>query len=103
MRRPEPAAQRAVERIGRSSPTAVSVTLEALRRAGRLATLRDALNLELAIATATWSSHDFLEGIRAQVIDKDPGPVWSPRDIRCTRYSGTSLLSMNRSDGALPR
>jgi enoyl-CoA hydratase len=75
---PEPLAQQAARRITANSPAAVSVTLRALRQAGQLPTLRAALDLELRLSAAALRSHDLVEGIRAQVIDKDRAPRWSP-------------------------
>jgi enoyl-CoA hydratase len=67
--------------IASRSPTAVSVTLEAVRRAGALATLEDVLVQEYRTSCAALSSHDLVEGIRAQLIDKDRKPKWSPASL----------------------
>lgn len=79
--RPEPAAREAAQRIAANSPLAVSVTLRALRRARGLTALRDVLDQDLRAAAAAFGSHDLREGIRAQVIDKDRSPRWSPPDL----------------------
>jgi enoyl-CoA hydratase len=60
------------------SPISVSVALEALRRAANLDTLEDVLRQEYRTSTSALRSHDLVEGIRAQVIDKDRNPNWSP-------------------------
>jgi len=69
------------EVIAAKSPTAVSVTLEALRRAANLPSLEAALAQELSVSLHSLSSHDFREGIRAQVIDKDRQPKWQPATL----------------------
>jgi enoyl-CoA hydratase len=79
--RTEPGAARAAERITMNSPIAVSVTLRALRQARRLPTLRDVLDQDLRISTAALDSHDLVEGIRAQLVDKDHQPHWSPPTV----------------------
>jgi len=79
--RPEPAAQAALERIGRNSPTSVKLTLRALRRARRFARLAPCLDMELTLASLCLRRHDFAEGIRAAVIDKDRNPQWSPASL----------------------
>ncbi|HRN29118.1 MAG TPA: enoyl-CoA hydratase/isomerase family protein, partial [Terrimesophilobacter sp.] len=56
------------------SPTAVSVTLEALRRARGLGSLEEALAQEFRVSLRSIQQPDFLEGVRAQVIDKDRNP-----------------------------
>ncbi|MGD0062759.1 MAG: enoyl-CoA hydratase/isomerase family protein [Streptosporangiaceae bacterium] len=78
---PDPAAQRAARQILGNSPTAVTVALRAVRRARQLATLREELDQELRISAAALDSADLVEGIRAQVIDKDRQPSWSPATL----------------------
>ena len=63
------------------SPIALSVTLESIRRAARLETLEDVLIQEYRVSCASARSHDFVEGIRAQLVDKDRNPAWSPADL----------------------
>jgi enoyl-CoA hydratase len=72
------AANDAAELIATRSPIALAVTLEAAHRAGRLETLEGVLVQEYRTSCAAFKSHDFVEGIRAQVIDKDRRPKWSP-------------------------
>ena len=72
------AAQDAADIIASRSPIAVSVTLEAVRRAAGLESLEDALVQEYRVSCAALRSHDFVEGIRALLIDKDKNPQWSP-------------------------
>ncbi|MEU3349603.1 enoyl-CoA hydratase/isomerase family protein [Streptomyces sp. NPDC006700] len=73
----EPAAKEAAETLLTKSPTALKVTLTALRRARRLGSLEAVLDQEYRVSCATLSSPDLVEGIRAQVIDKDRDPRWS--------------------------
>jgi enoyl-CoA hydratase len=67
--------------IATRSPTSLVVALEAVRRAGRLETLEDVLRQEYRVSCGTLRGHDFIEGIRAQVIDKDRNPKWSPPSL----------------------
>ena len=67
--------------IATRSPTALAVALQAVRRAKRLETLEDALRQEYRVSCATLRAHDLVEGIRAQVIDKDRNPQWSPSSL----------------------
>ncbi|MCW2649956.1 MAG: echA9 [Mycobacterium sp.] len=64
--------------IATRSPTALEVTLEAVRRAAKLDTLKGVLRQEYRVSCATLRTHDLVEGIRAQLIDKDRNPTWSP-------------------------
>ncbi|MGV9800287.1 enoyl-CoA hydratase/isomerase family protein [Mycobacterium sp. NPDC003449] len=71
----------AADLIATRSPVSVAVALEAVRRAAKLETLEDVLRQDYRTSCGSLTSHDFVEGIRAQVIDKDRNPQWSPPSI----------------------
>lgn len=73
-----PAAKETAETLLAKSPTALKVTLAALRRARRLGSLERVLEQEYRVSCAALTLPDLVEGIRAQVIDKDRNPRWSP-------------------------
>jgi enoyl-CoA hydratase len=77
-RDPRPAATAAAAAIRRASPTAVEVTLQAIRRAREIDDLERCLAQVLRVSTAFLDLPDFVEGIRAAVIDKDREPRWVP-------------------------
>ncbi|MBY8866188.1 enoyl-CoA hydratase/isomerase family protein [Streptomyces sennicomposti] len=77
----DPAAKEAAETLLTKSPTSLKVTLAALRRARRLGPLERVLDQEYRVSCACLRSPDLVEGIRAQVIDKDRDPRWSPRTL----------------------
>ena len=63
------------------SPTSLKVTLD-LYRQGRIAPdLKSCLEREFAVTAGMIAGHDFYEGVRAAVIDKDRNPKWSPADL----------------------
>ena len=72
------AAGLAARDIETKSPSSLKVTLRALRQAARMPNLEQALAQELVLAINCMRSHDFVEGVRAAVIDKDRNPRWSP-------------------------
>ena len=74
-------ARKSVETLAGKSPTALKLTLASLRRARNLATLEQALEQEYRVGLHLLESRDFPEGIRAQVIDKDRAPAWSPATL----------------------
>lgn len=76
-----PEAKSAADVLLAKSPTAVKVTLAALRRARRLGPLERVLEQEYRVSCAALASPDLVEGIRAQVIDKDRKPRWSPATL----------------------
>jgi enoyl-CoA hydratase len=73
--------QDAADLIGTRSPISLSVTLEAVRRAAKLETVKDVLIQDYRVSSASLRSHDLVEGIRAQLIDKDRKPKWSPATL----------------------
>jgi enoyl-CoA hydratase len=63
------------------SPTSLKVTLRLLRAARSSASLDQCLIREYGAALQAFVSHDFPEGIRAAVIDKDRRPKWAPAHV----------------------
>ena len=76
-----PEAQKAAEQVRSKSPTACAVTLTSLRRARQAGSLEEVLDDEFRVSVACLRSPDLVEGIRAQVVDKDRNPHWSPATI----------------------
>ena len=74
-------ARAAADLIATRSPVSLAATLQAVRRAAELGTLEDVLRQEYRTSCAAVRSHDFVEGIRAQLVDKDRNPQWSPATL----------------------
>ena len=68
----------AADLLATRSPIALAVTLASIRRAVGYKTLEETLVQEYRVSCAAVRSHDLVEGIRAQVVDKDRNPRWSP-------------------------
>ena len=62
------------------SPTSLKVTLRQLI-VGREYDLEQALALEYRLTTHFMAGHDFYEGVRAVVVDKDQNPRWRPASL----------------------
>ena len=78
--RPAPAAT--ADLLESLAPTALVVTLDAVREARAMDSVRDALAGEYR--RVLWFVHhhpDLVEGIRAQLIDKDRNPRWDPQTL----------------------
>lgn len=75
-----PAAKETAEALLTASPTALKVTLAAVRRSARLGSLEAALDQEFRVSCRTFAGHDLVEGVRARIIDKDRTPRWSPAE-----------------------
>jgi enoyl-CoA hydratase len=63
------------------SPTSLKLTLRLLREAKVSTSLRQCLVREYGAAREIFINHDFPEGIRAAVIDKDRSPKWAPATL----------------------
>lgn len=77
-----PAAKETAAALLAASPTALKVTLAAVRRAGQLGSLEAALDQEFRVSCRAFTGHDLVEGVRARIIDKDRAPRWSPAEAR---------------------
>jgi enoyl-CoA hydratase len=62
------------------SPTSLKITLRQLV-IGRDYDLEAALALEYRLTQHVMASHDFYEGVRAILIDKDQNPLWQPATL----------------------
>ncbi|WP_372891432.1 enoyl-CoA hydratase/isomerase family protein [Rhodosalinus sp.] len=69
-------AREALAAVERNAPLSMGCTLEMLRRLRPGATIRDALAQEYRVTYRAMEHGDFLEGIRAAIIDKDKTPRW---------------------------
>lgn len=72
--------QDVLRRLGERSPTALAVTLQLLR-ANEARPLREVFHREALAAHFMITHPDYLEGIRARIIDKDDQPRWQPDTI----------------------
>ncbi|WCT72848.1 enoyl-CoA hydratase/isomerase family protein [Sphingomonas naphthae] len=70
------AAQRAT--LATKSPQACKVSLRELAESLRLTDFADEMRMEYGIGTKVVQRHDFLEGVRALIVDKDNQPRWEP-------------------------
>lgn len=86
--------------LGRS-PTALKAALAAVRRARELDSLESALNMEFRLSCAALASPDLVEGIRAQVVDKDRDPHWTPATLAEVTERDTAAWFAPQATGEL--
>lgn len=68
------------------SPTSLKITFELLKR-NKGKSLDEAIETEFQLSQVFIKNHDFFEGIRALLIDKDQKPAWSPATIEEVDFS----------------
>ena len=66
--------------IRQKSPTSLAVALEQMRR-GPTLSFEEAMRTEFRIVSRIADGHDFYEGVRAAIIDKDGAPRWRPASL----------------------
>lgn len=76
-----PAAVDTAAELAARSPLALKVTLAAVRRAARLGSLEAVLDQEFRVSGRIREEPDFVEGVRARIIDKDGSPQWKPATL----------------------
>ncbi|MGB8842607.1 MAG: enoyl-CoA hydratase/isomerase family protein [Aliidongia sp.] len=74
-------AQEALHTMRRASPTSLKITLRQLR-GGRALDLAEMFRIEYRLAVRCTVGHDFPEGVRAILIDKDNTPRWQPARLQ---------------------
>ncbi|MEZ5670600.1 MAG: enoyl-CoA hydratase/isomerase family protein [Alphaproteobacteria bacterium] len=89
-------AAKAAATIRSMSPTSCKVTLAQLRRTRGL-DLDACLRLEFRMSQHFMAGHDFYEGIRALLLDKDQAPRWQPSAL-----AGVSDADVDAYFAALP-
>jgi enoyl-CoA hydratase len=67
----------AARAMDRASPTSLAIALRQLRM-GRTLDFSACMRTECRIVSRVLAGHDFYEGVRAQIIDKDRMPKWRP-------------------------
>ena len=80
-----PYAARALKGLDAGAPLSVACALAMVRSARSNSGLRDALKTEYRFTHRAMEHGDFLEGIRAQVIDKDRTPAWKHDGLDAVR------------------
>ncbi|WP_170606780.1 enoyl-CoA hydratase/isomerase family protein [Ruegeria arenilitoris] len=90
---------KAMTALRRNSPLSVACTIEMLHRLrGTSLTIRKALELEYRFTFRAMEHGDILEGIRAQIIDKDRNPQWQFADMNVPAVAVSKMLQPLGSD-----
>jgi enoyl-CoA hydratase len=74
----EDEARAALETMRKVSPTSLKITLRNVRSARSFDRIEQSFAQDYRVSLACVAGHDFIEGIRAAIIDKDRNPAWRP-------------------------
>jgi len=96
----DPWAHEVLAVIRSRSPSAVVVAFDAAQR-GRALSFDDCLRLEYRLSLQVAFGSDFVEGVRAVVIDKNSVPQWSPASIEAVPAATYALSTIVPENGEL--
>jgi enoyl-CoA hydratase len=71
-------AQKELATLRTKSPQTMKVALRLLKEGAHMHSFADEMRQEYAVGAHVVQRHDFLEGVRAVIIDKDNAPKWNP-------------------------
>ena len=66
--------------LATKSPTAMKVSLREIRT-GKALSFLDCMKMEFRLSLACMRGHDYFEGVRAVLVDKDNAPRWQPATL----------------------
>ncbi|XP_075686037.1 3-hydroxyisobutyryl-CoA hydrolase, mitochondrial [Rhinoderma darwinii] len=92
-------AQQQLKTLSKMSPTSLKLTFRQLKNGSSL-TLQEVLTMEYRLSQASMRGHDFYEGVRAVLIDKDQKPEWKPERLEevTDEYLDSCFASLGSSD-----
>ena len=67
--------------LATKSPETIKVALRQVREGAKHQTFEDNMRMEYRIGYRKVQTPDFIEGVRAVIIDKDHAPAWSPASL----------------------
>jgi enoyl-CoA hydratase len=90
-------ADETLKTFAQKSPTSMKVTYRQVREGAKLG-FEDCMRLEFRLTNRFMAGHDFYEGVRALIIDKDQAPKWKP-----ARFEDVSDAAVGAYFTALPQ
>ncbi|PIN97489.1 hypothetical protein AB205_0139280 [Aquarana catesbeiana] len=88
-----------LQTLSKMSPTSLKITFRQLKNGSSL-TLQEVLTMEYRLSQACMRGHDFYEGVRAVLIDKDQNPKWKPERLEdvTNEYLDSCFASLGGND-----
>lgn len=68
------------ETLAKMSPTSLKLTFRQIEEGARMS-MQEVFMMEYRLSQACMNGHDFYEGVRAVLIDKDQSPKWKPSTL----------------------
>ena len=94
--------QRSLKTLLSGSPSTIGIIFEQFKRAEDMG-LEDCFRMEWCLSVQCAYKHDFPEGIRALIIDKDKNPSWKPAQVSDLKQDWIdSHFVSPRADGSNP-
>lgn len=81
------------KKVQRNAPLAVCVTVEMIRAVRENLTIEEALGHEFRYTFRSAEHGDFIEGIRAAIIDRDRKPAWQHKTIADVKSSDVAYMT----------
>lgn len=95
-------ARQSRETMLKRSPTSLKLTLRLLRAGRESSGLVECLEREFGAGVEILRNHDFYEGVRAAIIDKDRNPRWSPATLADVTTESIDRYSAGRHGTLFP-
>lgn len=78
-------AQKELATLNTKSPQSLKVSLRQMRTGARMASFAEVMAMEYRLGGRIVRTHDFQEGVRAVIVDKDQTPRWAPSELSAVR------------------
>jgi enoyl-CoA hydratase len=78
--------------IGTKSPLSSKIALRQLQEGAHANAFAEIMAMEYRIAHRLAVSHDFLEGVRAVILDKDNAPKWDPPSLEAVSAAAVDAI-----------
>ncbi|XP_063788297.1 3-hydroxyisobutyryl-CoA hydrolase, mitochondrial [Pseudophryne corroboree] len=94
-----PFALQQLQTLSKMSPTSLKMTFRQLESGSSLS-LQEVLTMEYRLSQACMKGHDFYEGVRAVLIEKDQNPKWKPERLEdvTKEYLDACFASLGSND-----
>ena len=77
----DPKGQEIYNTLQQKSPLSLKVTIAEIQKAKSM-TFDECIKMDYCLASHFLRGHDFYDGVRALLIDKDKSPKWQPKSIK---------------------